>query len=163
MVGRVPSLDYCGTEPSARVEAEQMSREVHRRKIIEVERVDGKRFFRVTLPVGPISEVKDDPKERYLHGTFLISEKSVGFFFSKKTEPLRCPFCDSMVPLQSRSCECGAVYEVVDPPAEVAEDQRVVHNFDVGLGRVVGTLHQRAGETLPESGLMDVRFSKGED
>jgi len=138
-----------------------MSREVHRRKIIEVERVDGKRLFRVTLPVGPISEVRDGPKERYLHGTFLISEKSVGFFF-KEIEPLRCPFCDSMVQLQTKSCECGAVYEVLDPPAESAEDQRVVHNYDVGLGRVVGPLHRRAGETLPESGLVDVRFSKGE-
>ena len=140
-----------------------MSREVHRRKIIEVERVDGKRFFRVTLPVGPTSEVRDDPKVRYLHGTFLISEKSVGFFFSKETEPLRCFFCDSMVQLQTKSCECGVVYEVVDPPAEAAEDQRVVHNYDVGLGRVVSTLHQRAGETLPESGLMDVRFNKSRD
>ena len=140
-----------------------MSREVHRRKIIEVERVDGKRLFRVTLPVGPASEVRDDPKVRYLHGTFLINEESVGFFFSKDTEPLRCPFCDSMVPLQSKSCECGAVYEVVDPPAKVAEDQRVVHNYDVGFGRVVGPLHPRAGETLPESGLRDVKFSKGED
>ena len=49
------------------------------------------------------------------------------------------------------------------PPAKAAEDQLIVHNYDVGLGRVVGPLHQRAGETLPESGLMDVRFSKGED
>ena len=138
-----------------------MSREVHRRKIVEVERVDGKRFFRVTLPVVPISEVRDDPKVRYLHGTFSISKKSVGFFFSKETKPLRCPFCDSMVTLQSKSCECGAAYEVVDPPAEASEDQRIVHNYDVG--RVFGILHQRAGETLPESGLMDVRFSKGED
>ncbi len=125
--------------------------------------MNGKRLFRVTLPVGPISEVRDDPKERYLHGTFLISEKSVGFFFSKETEPLRCPFCDSMVPLQTKSCECGAVYEVVDPPAEAAENQRIVHNYDVGLGRVVATLHHRAGETLPESGLMDVRFSRSRD
>jgi len=140
-----------------------MSREVHRRKIIEVERVDGKRLFRVTLPVGPTSEVRDDPKVRYLHGTFLISEESVGFFFSKETEPLKCPFCDSLVQLQTKSCECGAVYEVVDPPAKAAEDQRIVHNYDVGLGRVVSILHQRAGETLPESGLMDVRFSKGDD
>ena len=68
-----------------------------------------------------------------------------------------------MVPLQSKSCECGAVYEVVDPPAEAGEDQRVVHNYDVGLGRVVGALHQRAGETIPESGLMDVRFSRSRD
>jgi len=68
-----------------------------------------------------------------------------------------------MVPLQTKSCECGAVYEIMDPPAKVAEDQRIVHNYDVGLGRVVGALHSRAGETLPKSGLMDVRFSKGED
>jgi hypothetical protein len=92
------------------------------------------------------------PTQRPLH-TYAV-------FFSKKSESQKCLFCDLMIQLQSGTCECGVVYEIMKPPTE---DQRIVHNYDVGLGRVVGILHQRASETLSESGLMDVRFSKGED